>query len=189
MSVLVFCVRSQDSNPDDDYEDPEIKINNKGLMAFSTTSGTSSGSSSGHRSNNTQQSAVSVHANNGTGSAHYDSFRTMATINAYTPTPAGADGVGVYNSGGGTPHHVNLPSNNYHQNNSNYGGLYGSRNYGHNTLRQLPSRMEYRDGTVAVSAAPGNTKFWVWPRSSWSVLAVAGLRRAGLTRIQPIIRF
>ena len=159
MYVSYFGGLSLESNIDDDYEDPEIKINNKGVMAYSTTSATSSGSSSGHRSNHTQQSQVSVHANNANG-GHYDSFRTMATINAYTPTPAPADGIGVYGSSGGTPHHVSLPStNNFHQNNSNYGGVYGSsrNNYGHNTLRQLPSRMDY-SGTVAVSA-PGNTKF------------------------------
>ena len=125
-------------------------------MAYSS-SAASSGSSSGHRSNNTQLSQVSARASNGSG-GHYDSFRTMATINAYTPTPAVIDGVGVYGSGGGTPHHVTVPTDNYHQNNTNYGGVYGSqRNYGHNTLRQLPSRMDY-SGTVSVSA-PGNTKF------------------------------
>ncbi|CAG2113500.1 unnamed protein product [Medioppia subpectinata] len=156
-----FDELERESNLDDDYEDPDIKINNKPpVVAYSTTSGTSSGSSSGHRSNHTQQSAVSVHAPNGGPGAHYDTFRTMATINAYTPTPAALDGVGVYGTGGtgGTPHHVKLPSNNYHPNNSNYSGVYGTQRYGHNTLRQLPSRMDY-GASVAVSTGPGNTKF------------------------------
>jgi hypothetical protein len=147
------CHKYIESNIDDDYEDPDVKISNKAVVAYSTTSGTSTGSSSGHRSNHTQHSNVSVHT--GSNSGHYDNYRTVATINAYTSTPA-IDGVGVYAGSGGTPHHVNLPSNNYHHNNSNYAGVYGSR-YGHNTLRALPSRMDY-SGSVAVSG-PGNTKF------------------------------
>jgi len=149
-----FDELERDSNTDDDYEDPEAKISNKAMVAYSTTSGASTASSTGHRSSNHNHTTNAV--------AHYDHYRGITT--AYTPTPT-SDGVYL-----GTPHHNTHNShnshhnshpstNNYHHANSNYAGIYSSRtSYGNNALRTLPSRMDYT--TTAITATgPGQTKF------------------------------
>mgnify|MGYP007030526200 CR=1 FL=1 len=157
-----------DSNPEDDYEDPDaninMKINNRSLMASATysTSGTSTGSSSGHPSTHTQHSNISIHAAPGGPASgpncHYDNYRSVATINAYS-SPAVVDAITSYSSGG-TPRRGG-GGHNYHQNNSNhFAGIYNSRGNYHNTLREIPVRIEYNRNHKGNNVnGLGNSKF------------------------------